>query len=436
MKRKWLIVLLFLTALGGAGYWCLERTRIDDRWIFEPVYAATFVIRCDTDTSLSPPSPHKPVDPSAMLALMHHDLKRMAVLHVITDLKLAGNFPRTADGDLTEEGERQYHRLMNRLRDAIHCKVVVDTDDVTTVAVTVVLNDSKLAADVAKGLGENYIGMVRERMNARLLEQKQFFEREVDRWRRELSGAESAKLRFVLNNKGITPDDPAKAHNKLNELKSQRDSTREALSDRRKRLADLIAWHAEQPEVIERLIPTGRPKLQALIEQLNDLTTLLAAEADDARSRVIALAVEQTLRRIAEAEQVIPELQDVPEHRVEEAPNLERIEAEKEIRRLTAEIETLTEALAEVLADVEKYEVINRNFFAVRNAYLQIERELAAAKTNLAYWDEQLRRVTAGFLERGTSISLLKRADPEPAPMTLAERRAWLDAKRKENADD
>jgi len=96
-------------------------------------------------------------------------------------------------------------------------------------------------------------------------------------------------------------------------------------------------------------------------------------------------------------------------------------------------VEACVESLEWIKDEIEKYTVINRNLFAVRNEYQRLERELADAQENLAFWDERLRRVTVAatieFSEKGLTMYVIERAPPDMDPMTLAERQSWNRAK-------
>jgi len=220
-------------------------------------YQATTKFQRETDTAMSASKNDTVTDEYAKIRqMMQHNFRgRNALDQLITDLTLTKGFPRTADGELTPDGRLRYQELMEHLASHISVRSEVNQDDIELVSVSFTDRDRELAPKVANQLVTNYINKVKQRLQEKLLDQKQFFEREVDRWRRKLSEVESAKLRFVLNNKGVTPEDPANAHNKLNELKGERDEKRDELEKYKKGLAELIAWHKDQKDFIEKRIP-------------------------------------------------------------------------------------------------------------------------------------------------------------------------------------
>lgn len=391
-------------------------------------YQATTKFQRETDTAISASKNNTVMDEYAKIRqMMQHNFRgRNALEQLINDLSLTKGFPRTADGELTPDGRLRYQELMEHLASHISVRSEVNQDDIELVSVSFTDRDRELAPKVANQLVTNYINKVKQGLQDKLLDQKQFFEREVDRWRRKLSEVESAKLRFVLNNKGVTPEDPANAHNKLNELKAERDEKRDELEKYKKGLAELIAWHKDQGDFIEKRIPIENPELAELKGRLQSLKDLLDVHKFEYNRTDEHPAVKKTKKDIERAEKDIAEFDGEPQYQIEEQPNLEKIEAEKDIRKLNGEVEAMTESLERIEADIEKYEVINRNFFAVRNEYLRIERELADATDKLQFWDENLRRITVAatqeFSEKGTTLAMIQRA-PElarPSSPTLA----------------
>lgn len=368
-----------------------------------------------------------PAEYEKLRSLMQHNFRgRPAIEQLIKDQNLTKGFPRTADGELTADGRLQYEQLIREMSSRITVNTEVDNEQIELVGVSFTHEDRALAPKVANTLVDNYIRNVRTQLNEALMKQKKFFDGEVNRYKRKVSELEGAKLRFAIDNGGLTPDDPATAHNKLNELKKERDEDRKELEKNKKTLAELMAWEKEQPEFIVNRTPKEDPELTALKEKLISLKQLLEVHLYEYRRTREHPAVKDTIRRIENTETEIAEFSGEELYDVEEVPNLEKIRAQKEIRERAAEFQATEKQVEELDAEIERYEVLNRNFFAVRNEYLGIERDLADARDQLQFWDENLRRTTVALTlevsDRGMRLSPVQRAQDlaRPSSPTLA----------------
>ena len=127
-----------------------------------------------------------------------------------------------------------------------------------------------------------------------------------------------------------------------------------------------------------------------------------------------------TIKRISKTEEDIEQFAGGDEYKVEEVPNVERIEATKEAGQLAAAVQTAEKNAEELDAEIERLEVLNRNFFEVRNEFLAIERELGEAKEQLKFWDENLRdttvALTADVSDRGMRLIPMVRAQDLARP--------------------
>jgi len=359
-------------------------------------------------------------------ALMHYNFKgRPAIEQLITDLSLTKGFGRSVDGELTSDGKIQYNDLINRLTNSINIGTQVASEQIDLLSVSFTDTDRTLVPQVCNQLVENYIRKVRTEMDDTLLEQKKFFDQEVARYRRKVSDLEGARLRFTINQGGVNPDDPMVIYNKLAEVKGDRERRKAELDKAKASLEALIKWETEEPDFVQNRKTTENEELMALKETLKALQAALDENLFGFRRTEAHPAVKDLLRRIADKKKELAEFAGGDKVEVEEVPNVEKIAAKKDIATKTAELQAMEKGMEELTADIERFEVYNRNFFQVRNEYLKIERELSESTEQLKFWDDSLRRTQMALAlsvgDRGLRLSFVQRA-PElgkPSSPTL-----------------
>lgn len=352
-------------------------------------------------------------------ALMHYNFKgRPAIEQLITDLNLTKGFPRSIDGELTSDGKILYNDLVNRLTNSIYISTQVASDQIDLLSVSYTDTDRTLVPQVCNQLVENYIRKVRNEMDDTLLEQKKFFDQEVARYRRKVSDLEGAKLRFTINQGGVNPEDPMIIYNKLAELKTERERRKAEVDKAKASLEGLIKWEAEEPDFVENRKTSENEELLAIKEKLKNLSAMLDENLYGFRRTEQHPQVKDLRRRISETKKELAEFEGGDKVEVEQVPNVEKIAAKKDIATQTSELQAMEKGMEEMVAEIERFEVYNRNFFQVRNEYLKIERELSESTDQLKFWDDSLRRTQMALAlsvgDRGLRLSFVQRA-PELA---------------------
>ena len=350
---------------------------------------------------------------------------RPAVEQLITDLNQTKGFPRTADGEFTTDGKLQYEDLIRQVGSRISVYSQVASEQIDLVSVSFTHTDRDLAPKVVNQLVENYIRKVKSEMDDQLLEQKKFYTQEVDRFRRKVSDLESAKLRFDLNNPGLDPENPLNAHNKLVDLRKSKEDLIATIKEEEAKLAELKEWEKNEPDFKQNKKKIENAQLIELRDKLKKLKELYDYNAYELRRTAAHPQMKDLVRRIADTEKEIANFVGGDDEEIEEVPNVEKIAAQKDIKVQEGGLVAKKKQVEETDKDIEAWEVRNRNFFAVRNEYLKITRELTESQDQLKFWDENLRRTTVALTlnvgERGMRLSFVQRA-PElgkPSSPTL-----------------
>jgi uncharacterized protein involved in exopolysaccharide biosynthesis len=353
---------------------------------------------------------------------MHNFRGRPAIIQLVKDLNLTEGpkFPRTADGELTRDGRLEYEQLLKEIQSEIIVRTEVDRAEVELISVSFSHPDRELAPKVVNQLVDNYVRTLRTTLTETIMKQKKFFDGEVERYRRKVGELERSKLRFSIDNPGLPLDNPGAAHDRLDALKKNREHNRKVIERQKHTVSELIKWEKEQPEFVIQRSPIDNPELVAIKEKLAALKQNLDIHQNEYRRTTAHPAVINTLDRIAKAEKELQEFVGEDEFEVEEVPNVEKIEAQKEIVQMAAELQTNEKLTEEDDAEIERLEVLNRNFFEVRNEYLTITRELKESTEQLKFWDDNLRKttvaLTADVSSRGMTLIPVQRAQDLARP--------------------
>jgi len=87
---------------------------------------------------------------------------------------------------------------------------------------------------------------------------------------------------------------------------------------------------------------------------------------------------------------------------------------------LAGEQTALERQVEELQVQLEQYELLNRNYFVVRNDYLKLQREYEEATNQLLFWETNLRQTTialrAEIGQRGVRLSIIQRAPDQARP--------------------
>jgi len=350
---------------------------------------------------------------------LSQDIKgRASIEALIEDLHLLRDQPHTSDGELTTEAQMAKYDLINKLAGRISIRLRIRSTHLDQIVVSYTDTDRELAPKIVNKLVENYIRNTRQQLDNMLLNAKTFFEREVARYRAKITELDSKKLRFELDHPGLLPNDPASVEAELQSFRQQLAGGTMQLNLAKEKRSKLVAWVKDQPEFIEKSRTGQNPELAAIQEKIAALESDLEVHLYHMNRTEEHPAVIRLRARLARLVEQSKKLDDQVVIGKELEPNTNRLEAEREIETLSGILVAIERHVDGLTKQVEQYEILKRNFFVVRNDYLQIERELGEAKSQLKFWDENLRgtitALTAEIGQRGVRMRLLEEA-PELA---------------------
>ena len=355
------------------------------------------------------------------------DLKgRSSIEQVVEDLGMTRNMPHTPDGQLTRQGQIRRMEMVKQLQNHIKVKFTIFSPQVDQIAVSFTHQDRELVPKLVNQLIENYIRRTRQQLDDSLLNSTSFFDREVARYRERVSELEAKKLRFEMDHPGLLPEDPVNNQNKLVEVRSQLQATRQQLKVSQERHAALKVWIDAQPLFTEQERMGQNPILTDLLTRFSELEEELDKHLHQWGRTEEHPLVAKTRKRLAEMENRIAGTETEAIIGRDRLPNQARLTAEQQLQMLSGTMVALGRQLQENAAQIEQLEVLNRNFFVVRSDYVKLQREYDESTGQLEFWENNLRDTTVALRaeigQRGVRLSMIQRAPDQakPSEPTLA----------------
>ncbi|GAB4192878.1 MAG: hypothetical protein Kow00105_06930 [Phycisphaeraceae bacterium] len=288
-------------------------------------------------------------------------------------------------------------------------------------------SDPRVAQMVVNGLVENYIKRTQRAIEQRLRESSDFFKKEVANARQVIEQLETRMLEFEINNGDLLPESSnsmqerlAARETELQDMIAQRDATEV-------RIKNLEQAIAETPKTIPEHITAPNPELLRLQEKQRKLQDELANAVDvlkmkDAHPDVISLK-----KRIAELQVKIDNTDKTIIAQEQHKANPKLAELELQYTQAKSELEAMNRQIAVVSDQVKAMAAQTDDMFPVRSEYRKLSREIEQAHRQLAFWEDNLRRVemtlTAEAGQRGIRLDFVRpgRVSPKPVSPNLAQ---------------
>ena len=346
---------------------------------------------------------------------------RAAIEQLINDLKLTEGLPRGADNELTREGRIRLLELVQTLRRRIHVYYETQSDRWDVIVVNFTDRDPEKAANIVNHVVDNYIRKAQFRLTDMLMGAKSFFEEREAAYQVKVDDLSQRKLRFEMDHPGLMPDDPANTRTRLTDLRGQLDGVQRTLAEATAQRNNLQARVKNEPDYLVEKEQVVNPEVkdlldrkQALEGELEQLRATGHRDAHPLNQRVLEriAAIDKKISGMTK-EVLVPKLQ---------VPNTGKQAMLSDIDKLSGTIAALEKERNELSAQVEQYEVLDRNFFAVRNEYLRLGRDLDEAQNQLNFWQDKLRQTAMAYSamanQKGVRFSILQTATDTSLPVS------------------
>ncbi len=198
---------------------------------------------------------YSPYSFSKMRRSIYVDIKGYkAVEKAVEELGLDKDLPRDANGELTETSRREKQALVNQYSSKCEVYLQDKTDTRDLVSMVLPSKDPEVASALLTRLRDNYIHSAQARMSELLAGAQQYFEKEVDEKREQVSRLETELVAFRSQFQGIDPADPEAVVNRMAALTVKAEDLQ--------RRVDELKTQIRQNEEILGVGPTDQPALR------------------------------------------------------------------------------------------------------------------------------------------------------------------------------
>jgi len=272
--------------------------------------------------------------------------------------------------------------------------------------------DPHVSKIVVNGLVANYIKRTQDSMDQRLRESGEFFRQEVADNRATIEELETKLLEFEINNGDLLPESTNSMQERLGARETELQETvaqRDAAIVRAKNLKDAIA---ETPPTILENITAPNPELTRLNDKYRKLTDELTNFTDVLKMRPAHPDVIALKQRVAELKVVVDGTDKTIVAQEQHKANPKLAELELQYTQAVGDREALTRQIEVVTEQVAKMSAQTGDMFPVRSGYRKLNREVEQAQRQLAFWEDNLRRVdmtlAAESGNRGIQLDFIK----------------------------
>jgi len=298
----------------------------------------------------------------------------------------------------------------------------IGTKEFDRIRVSFMHHDRHLASAVVNTLVGNYIKRTRKLIDGRLQRTAGFFESEVSHNRVLIEKLENQKLTFEIDHAELLPNSPGSIQVRLKEvqqelggLKQQRDAT----VIRIEALRGLIK---DTPKITPRVVTSRNPQLDALEARLASLKSQLEEYTGTYKMTDRHPDLLDLRKTIAVLER---EIENTPEEIITQKhlmANRQREDMEMQLNQDITALQAMDNQIESFKEMIARYNLHSSQLFPVRSDYRKLSRHIEHAQRQLAFWEENFRRVqmalTAETGHRGVRLDLVKPSENITKPVS------------------
>lgn len=318
--------------------------------------------------------------------------------------------------------ESEIEALRSRVRTKVVVQNEISSQGFDRVRLHYTDRDPRVAAMVVNGLVENYISKSRNKMNRSLVESREFFRREVDRYQQRIETLEDELLKFEIDNAQLLPENPNSVQAQVQRLELQLEDLRGEKDAIGLRIASIRRMLDEEPETVPSLRKAKNPELIRLEVELRELESrrheyisvykMKPAHPD---LQNVEQQIALTRKQMAETDTEVVVGRDI-------ANNPKRDELELRISEAQADKQAVTQRIEAVKSQIAKIGESLPEVLPVRTRARKLQRDVDQARAQLTFWEERLRRVdlslTAEDGERGLNLNFVRPARASGRPIS------------------
>ncbi|MCE9589134.1 MAG: hypothetical protein K8S99_01265 [Planctomycetes bacterium] len=317
---------------------------------------------------------------------------------------IEGKAPRLIDQTVND--------LRHDLPKSVMVRYDVSNNELDRATVSYVSTDPEMARLIVNKLVENYILRARSVMEKRLAQSATFFEDEVVRERKQIEELENKLLKFEIAHSELLPDSATSLQATLTESQNRLSAEDQALKAAVLNEESLRKSLEQTPKVTPMIVKGPNPELTRLDTELRKAEASLTEAVTVLKMKERhpdLVAMRQRIKSLkAEITHAEPEV--VLQRHLSENPHY--AELQTALLHAASEREALE---AQVTATRKRADELNAQaagLFPVRSDYRRITREVDQHQRQLAFWEDNLRRVrlavTAENGNRGIQLDFIK----------------------------
>ncbi len=298
----------------------------------------------------------------------------------------------------------------------------VSSAELDRVRVSLITGNANVSRTVVNTLIEIYLQRTRLGMEQRLKQSADFFQAEADAERTSIGKLEDALLAFEINHSELLPDNPVNLQTTLNQNMEAMAAVEQKRTAAQLKEESLRHSLEMTPATSPSILTSRNPELTRLETRLRELEAELALytgvyKMTDKHPDLLALReqIDAVKTQISKTEQEVVTQKQI-------SLNPKRAEIELLIAGVVAEREALDAEYASIKDRIAKLNAQTAGMFDARADYRKLTRQTAEHQRQLAFWEDNLRRVklalTAENGDRGVKLDFIKPCDLPTQPIS------------------
>ncbi len=312
--------------------------------------------------------------------------------------------------------------LAAELGKRILIKSDIASHSVDRVRVGFTTDDALLAQEVVNRLVSNYITRTRAALDDRLQQTQAFFQAEVQRARQTIEEMENRKVAFEIDHAALLPDSTDGVPSAIQQSRSMLQTAQQNLDAATLRVAALQRALSATPAQIPSVVKARNPELDRLESKLREAQTQLASMTGPLKMTERHPDVLTTQQVVADLQKRVAGTEREVVVQTNMAANPKHNELDLQLTDARAQLQAYEAQVAAIQKELDARNEESADLFPVRADYRKLSREVEQVQRQLAFWEDNLRRVsmaqTAETGNRGVQLQFIKPCGPLTLPVS------------------
>lgn len=297
-----------------------------------------------------------------------------------------------------------------------------DNSESVRVSVALTCYEPEATAEIVNALVVHHIQHAQGMLNEELKHALQFFKSEADRARQRIDGIENKVLEFEIEHGNLLPDSPHSIQSKLADSMARLEDVAQQRDAAMVKVQALQESLDNTPQTMPSTVTARNPLRQQLEDKLrevrNELATCLTVnKMKPKHPDVVALK-----QQIESIRQEIDQTQEQVVTETQMRVNPKRSELELRLTEARSYLTSLRQQHEKLKRQVRSLNSEFASLFPVRSEYRKLTRAAEQAQRQLAFWEDNYRRVelamTAEGEDRGQQMQFTVPASPVYRPVS------------------